>query len=323
MNTTIPFIVPVQDDIQAVEALMRAQADDHHPDLRSALHLLLSAGGKRIRPALTVLIGKMLHADRESLLSLAAAIELLHTATLVHDDLIDNSLLRRGMPTLNSRWSPGATVLTGDFIFAKAANMAAQTNSIPVMKIFSHTLSVIVNGEISQLFSTRCKADRESYYFRIYSKTASLFETSAKAAALISPVDQSIVEQMGQFGYNIGMAFQIIDDILDFVSQEDALGKPVGGDLRQGIITLPAILFAETFPDHPAAQRLLNGECIQEEDRLENLIEEIRRSEAISLSYREAVRFIENGLCQLRNLPECEERFALEELAHYIVRREL
>ena len=119
------------------------------------------------------------------MITLAAAIELLHTATLVHDDLIDGSLLRRGMPTLNSQWSPGATVLTGDFLFACAAKLAADTHSIPVMSLFSTTLTVIVNGEITQLFTSRCRANREDYYQRIYAKTASLFETSAKSAAMI------------------------------------------------------------------------------------------------------------------------------------------
>ncbi len=302
---------------------MRSQADENHPDLRSALNLLLSAGGKRIRPGLTMLAGRMLHAEHERLLSLSAAIELLHTATLVHDDLIDNSLLRRGIPTLNSRWSPGATVLTGDFIFARAANMAAETNSIPVMKIFARTLSTIVNGEITQLFGNRCTVDRESYCFRIYSKTASLFETSAQAAALISPVEEQVVEWMRQYGYNIGMAFQIIDDILDFTSQEDTLGKPVGSDLRQGIITLPAIIYAETYHDDGYAADLLAGRCIPEGDRIEELILKIRTSDAIQKSHAEAVRYVETGLNALRQVPAGPERFALEELANYIVQREL
>jgi len=323
LNTIVSFIVPVQEEIKTVEAIMRSQADGNHPDLRTALNLLLSAGGKRIRPALTILSGRMLGADSERILALAASIELLHTATLVHDDLIDNSLLRRGTPTLNSRWSPGATVLTGDFIFAKAANMAANTNSIAVMKLFAGTLSTIVNGEITQLFADRCKADRKSYDFRIYSKTASLFETSAKAAAIISQVDETTVEAMRVYGYNIGMAFQIIDDILDFTGESATLGKPVGNDLRQGIITLPAIVYAETHADDPIACDLLEGRFLQSDDRLETLIDNIRNSDAIHLSHQEAVRYVETALLSLRQLPENSERFALEDLANYIVQREV
>src|SRR5665648_237005 len=165
---------------------MREQADGQNLDLKAALDHLIDSGGKRIRPNITLLTGKLFNGEMDCLITLSAAIELLHTATLVHDDLIDGSLLRRGIPTLNSQWSPAATVLTGDYLFAKAANLAAQTNSIPVMKLFSNTLGTIVNGEITQLFSSRCNANREHYYRRIYSKTASLFETSCLAAAIIS-----------------------------------------------------------------------------------------------------------------------------------------
>src|SRR5512146_1835864 len=146
LSFNVSFLVPVQEDIHAVESLIRSQAEGRHPDLKAALDLLLSSGGKRIRPTLTLLTGKMLGADWQRLITLSAAIELLHTATLVHDDLIDGSLLRRGMPTLNSQWTPGATVLTGDFLFASAAKLAADTESIPVMRIFAKTLTVIVNG---------------------------------------------------------------------------------------------------------------------------------------------------------------------------------
>jgi geranylgeranyl pyrophosphate synthase len=322
LNATVSFITPVQDDILAIEALMRSQADDNQPDLKAALNLLLEAGGKRIRPALTMLVGHMLGAGQDRLVQIAAAIELLHTATLVHDDLIDGALLRRGMPTLNSHWSPGATVLTGDFIFARAANMAAEADSIAVMKIFARTLSTIVDGEINQLFNNRCKADRENYLKRIYAKTASLFETSAQSAALISTVSPEIVEAMRLYGYNVGMAFQIIDDILDFTGDQSTLGKPVGSDLRSGIITLPAILYAEAHPEDPQAGDLLDGSCIQDTLRLESLIEAVRSSPAIHTSHQEAAQYVEMALVNLRKVQPSPERYALEDLANYIVRRE-
>jgi geranylgeranyl pyrophosphate synthase len=323
LNATVSFLAPVQDDILAIEALMRSQAEGHNPDLQAAFNLLLSAGGKRIRPAVTMLAGRMLGSDHARLIKLSAAIEMLHTATLVHDDLIDGSLLRRGMPTLNSRWSPGATVLTGDFVFARAANMAAETDSIPVMKLYAHTLTVIVEGEINQLFSSRCKADRDGYLKRIYSKTASLFETAAQSAALISPTaSQEVIDAMRLYGYHIGMAFQIVDDILDFTSDASALGKPVGSDLRSGIITLPAILYAESHPDDPCAQDLIAGNCIQDFDRQDALIRAIRASTAIQESHREAERYVAIALDNLRKTPVQAERDTLEDLANYIVRRE-
>lgn len=320
MNTTVSFIVPVQEELRAVETLMRSQADGYHADLVAALDLLINAGGKRIRPALTILTGKMLGARLDKLISLAAAIELLHTATLVHDDLIDSSLLRRGMPTLNSKWSPGATVLTGDFMFARAAKLAADTDSVPVMKLFSNTLTTIVNGEIAQLLGNRCMADRESYLKRIYAKTASLFETSACSAALVGEVDEKITDAMRRFGYEIGMAFQIVDDILDYTGDQEKVGKPVGSDLRQGIITLPALLYAENHPYDPLSVALQEGKCL-DDNQISCLIDLIRKSDAIQRSHEMAVVYVENGLSSLRKIPSAAERYALEELAGYIVER--
>lgn len=323
MSLSVSFLTPVQEDIHAVENLMRSQAEGRHPDLGAALDLLLSSGGKRIRPTLTLLTGKMLGADWQRLITLSAAIELLHTATLVHDDLIDGSLLRRGMPTLNSQWSPGATVLTGDFLFASAAKLASDTNSIQVMSLFARTLTVIVNGEITQLFTGRCQLNKEDYFQRIYAKTASLFETSAATAAMISDVSADVVETLRHFGYEIGMAFQIIDDILDFTGEPGTLGKPVGSDLRQGLVTLPTIYYTEGHPDDPAVKSLKEGHCINSDSQLNQLIESIRTSQAINQAHQEAFHFVERGLNNLRTLPNCDERQLLEDLANYIVNREL
>lgn len=299
---------------------MREQAADYHPDLAAAMDLIISAGGKRIRPAMTFLIGKMLHAPSDLLLSLATAIEMLHTGTLVHDDLIDGALLRRGMPTLNSKWTPGATVLTGDFVLARAAKLAAETESLPVIKLFAHTLTVIVNGEIDQLLGSRCLADRGKYLKRIYAKTASVFETSAQSAAIIAGADDETVEAMRLYGYEIGIAFQIIDDLLDFTAEQTTMGKPVGSDLHQGIITLPTLFYVETHPDDPLARMLVSGKCLNE-SQVERLIDSIRKSDAIRRSHQEAVEYVERGLVNLCSLPASQERFALEELANYIVER--
>jgi geranylgeranyl pyrophosphate synthase len=198
--STVTFFTPVQEDIQEVEARMRMQADDAHPELRAALAHLLSAGGKRIRPTLVLLAGKMLGAPRDKLITLASAVELLHTATLVHDDLIDGSLLRRGNPTLNSQWSPAATVLTGDFVFARAAKLAAETDHLPLMKLFADTLATIVNGELTQLFASKGSVNRENYYQRIYAKTASLIKMCSQSAAMIAPVEEGVIEAMQQYG---------------------------------------------------------------------------------------------------------------------------
>lgn len=302
---------------------MRQQAQTYHPDVQAALEHLILSGGKRVRPAVTLLTGQMLGADPQRLITLASAIELLHTATLVHDDLIDGALLRRGNPTLNAHWSAGATILTGDFIFARAAELAAATESVAVMKLFSRTLTVIVNGEITQLFTSHCLANRKAYYERIYAKTASLFETSSTAAAMISPVGPEITEMVRKYGYQIGMAFQIIDDILDFTATEATLGKPIGSDLRQGIVTLPAIYYAEGHPADASAQKLIDGTCIEDEKVLSDLIHSIRDSEAIRQAHTEARRFVDEGITALEQLPPSPEHDALVEMAKYFVDREI
>lgn len=301
---------------------MLAQADKHHPDLGNALEHLLSSGGKRIRPAVALLTGGMLGADIERLLILGAAIELLHTATLVHDDLIDGALLRRGISTLNAQWSPAATVLTGDFIFAQAAKLAAETNSVPVMRLFAETLATIVNGEITQLFTSRGMASKDDYLRRIYAKTASMFELATAAAALLSPTDMVSVAQVRNFGYDIGMAFQIVDDILDFTGEQSTIGKPVGSDLRQGLFTLPALLYFEANPDDPDVVWIQAGN-ISSESRLDRLVNSIRSSGAIDQSLDEARRFVDCSLEILSSFPECEEKLALIELSNYIVNRSI
>jgi geranylgeranyl pyrophosphate synthase len=302
---------------------MRAQADEHHPELRAALHHLLAAGGKRIRPTLGLLAGKMLGAAPDKLVTLAAAVELLHTATLVHDDLIDGALLRRGNPTLNARWTPAATVLTGDFIFARAAKLAAETDCLPLMRLFAETLAIIVNGELTQLFSGRGVASRENYEQRIYAKTASLFEMTARAAAMISPVDEAVVETMRNYGYQVGMAFQIVDDILDFNGQQIEVGKPVGSDLLQGLITLPTLYYLEDHTADPDVQALLDGRANEDRRILLRLVQSIHASDAIARSMREAEKYVNAARRALTDMPPGIERQALEGLARYIVDRRI
>jgi geranylgeranyl pyrophosphate synthase len=320
--TLVNFLTPVQDQIQRVEALMRSQADDRHPDLDAALQHLLSSGGKRVRPAVALLTGGMLGGDEQRLVTLAAAIELLHTATLVHDDLIDGAFLRRGIATLNSQWSPAATVLTGDFIFARAAKLAAETDSVAVMRLFAETLAIIVNGEITQMFTSRGLANRENYDKRIYAKTASMFELATAAAAMLSPVEGEVVENVRCFGYSIGMAFQIVDDILDFTGEQATIGKPVASDLRQGLITLPALHYLDAFPDDPDMAAVLGGNHVNEAV-FDRLVASIRQSGAIQRALGDAQSYIEQALELLCRFPHNIQRNGLEDLSRYLVSRQL
>lgn len=321
MSSSIPTLPAIQNGIDAVEKLMLSQAENYHPDLSKVLSLLLSSGGKRIRPRIILLIGSMFNAPKENLIRLAASIELLHTATLVHDDLIDEALFRRGVPTLNSKWSPAATVLTGDFVFASAAHLASLTNSIEVMSLFSKTLQTIVNGEVNQLFSSRCNRSKDDYYRRIYAKTASLFETSTHTAGIISQVSNQQVELLRKFGYEIGMAFQIIDDILDYRGEQSIIGKPVGGDLQQGLFTLPFFYYTEMNEGDSEIENLLNGNCPFDEETVQKIVTKISSSKAIDKSYNEAVQFCERAELCLRQLPQSPECNELSQITSYIVER--
>ena len=318
----VSFFTPVQKGLQEVENLLRSQSYGAHPDLGVALEHLLSSGGKRIRPTLGLLMGQMLGAPHDSLITLAAAVELLHTATLVHDDLIDGAMLRRGNPTLNASWSPPATVLTGDFIFARAAKLAADTNHLGLMKLFAETLAIIVNGELTQLFSARGLTSRENYYKRIYAKTASLIEMTTRTAAMISPADEKMIESMRLYGYNLGMAFQIVDDVLDFNGEQAEVGKPVGSDLLQGLVTLPAIYYAEAHPDDPDVICLTSG-CYNEHERMERLVQAVRISSGVKKSLEEAQEYVNKALQSLAGSPEGAEHQALEDLARYTVTRKI
>lgn len=318
----ITFLSPVTEEIKLVEERMREQADTAHPDLRAALEHLMKAGGKRIRPTLGLLVGNMLGAPLEKLVTLGAAVELLHTATLVHDDLIDGSLLRRGMPTLNARWSPPATVLTGDFLFARAAKLAAQTDDLRLMNLFADTLAIIVNGELTQMFSARGIIHRDNYYKRIYAKTASLFQMTAHAAAIVSPAHEETINYMREFGYQLGMAFQIVDDILDYSSDSTSIGKPIASDLHNGLVTLPGIYYAEANPTDPDILSLANGGWTNHEN-MTRLVENIRASDATRKAMQEAENYIDRAIACLENIQPCAERDALENLAKYIIDRKV
>lgn len=321
METQYSFSLFTHERILEIEELISRQADGYHPDIKSALNILLSAGGKRMRPILTLLVGDMLGADQKRLLTMAASIELLHTATLVHDDLIDGSILRRGTPTLNSKWSPGATVLTGDFLFSRAAMLAAETNSLAAMKIFAATLSQIVNGEINQLLSRQVSFSRDDYFQRIEAKTASLFRTSTCTAAIISESDQKTINEMSNFGYNIGMAFQILDDILDLTGDQEKLGKPIGSDLRQGLITLPTILFLENYPDDEHSQLLKNGNLLNSSEKIDTFIRKLQKANTIKQSFHIAQEYVDKSISYLVGYKKSPQHDALLDLAKYIVDR--
>ncbi len=311
---------PIQEQLAAVETRLRQVPLDHHDILGATTEHLFSAGGKRIRPAISLLAAGIFNADYDCSISLASGVEMLHTATLVHDDLIDGSLLRRGIPTLNADWSPDLTVLVGDYLFARAANLVAETDNVRIMDHFAKTLMVILNGEIAQRFS-RWKLDRQEYEQRIYAKTGALFVLATRAAAILGAAEKQSQAALVEYGHSTGMAFQIVDDVLDFIGSPEKMGKPNGSDLRQGLVTLPVIYYAEAHPRDPDLVVMLEGNE-GHNDAIPRLIAAVRESDAIDDALHEARQLVEQGQHALEKLPDSIYTQALASIANSIVERD-
>jgi geranylgeranyl pyrophosphate synthase len=306
--------------LEQVEALLASQVDGSRSPLEAALAQLIAAGGKRIRPRLALLTGGLLAADPAPLSNLAAAIEMLHTATLVHDDLVDGASLRRGVETLNVQVSAAASVLVGDFAFTRAARLVLGTGSLAAVDMFTEVMATIVSGELTQLARPHGISNREEYFDWIGAKTAALFELSTGAPALLSQSGAEVAPPARRFGYAIGMAFQVMDDVLDFTSDAAHLGKPSGQDLRQGILTLPALIYLEAHPDNPSLGRLINRQRLSEADHAQ-LVDSIRQGDSIQRTVEVADGFVNDGLSALTQLPDGPERFELEKIARSVVDR--
>jgi len=316
----LSFLDLIRDDLERVENLLRERSPGQHEAIGVAVDHLVDGGGKRIRPALVLLSAHLCGADVDKAIFAASAVELLHTATLIHDDLIDGSLMRRGTQTLNAHWSSGATVLTGDYVFAHAAHLASRSGSTLLMQCFSETLMTICNGEVRQMFDGgRCRTSREEYEQRIHAKTASLISMSAQAGAILAQVEKEKRDALKIYGEQLGLAFQIVDDVLDFVADEAELGKPVGSDLRQGLVTLPALLFLEDNIAHPAVRRAFNGN--PSEDTVQEAIQSIAGSPAIERALETARGHADRAKATLGVFPDSSYHAALLALADFTIRR--
>lgn len=306
----------VREDMKTVEVRMREFPVPPARLIAETLDRLLAAGGKRLRPTLSLLFGRMLRVPDDPLIHFSASLEMLHTATLVHDDLVDGSPVRRGVSTVNSSFPAEMAVLVGDFLFACAARLAAAAGSLSVMQKFSNTLAVIVDGEVRQIAKTDSAATLAEYEHQIQSKTAALFEVSCAGPALLAK-DALAAERAAEYGRSFGMAFQIADDLMDFTSDSASTGKPVGWDLRQGLLTLPAIFFFHEHPEDPDVTAFQSGK--REPIRLDRLVEKIAGSEAIERSRKRACEYIDRAVASLAPFPMGSHRSALEALARSIV----
>ncbi len=317
MADTQALFAPVAGDLDAVEGALLESAQGQHPMLAEALRYVFDTNGKRLRPAIVLLSGALGDYDLERLVLLAASLEVVHTASLVHDDTIDEALTRRGLTTLNNLWDRHTAIVTGDFLFAKSAELASRMNSVRIMHMLSRTVMDMCAGEMRQYASAHdWNGGIDEYLGRIGAKTASLFAMCSGGAAVATGQSEARIGALQRYGYNIGLAFQIVDDILDFSSDEKTLGKPAGNDLRHGTITLPALLFVRRLePGAPLLQRLQHGEdsefaaeLIRESGTLEEAREYAFKAAAEA---RDSLSIFENGDAQR----------ALLDLAEYVPSR--
>jgi len=316
----LSFPNPIEDDLGKVEALLQEHPPEEHEAISLAVDHLVGGGGKRLRPLLVLLSARLCAAPMDEAVLAAAAAEMLHTATLVHDDLIDGSLIRRGVETLNASWTPAATILTGDYAFARSAYLIASTNNTRLTRRFAETLMVICNGEIRQMFEAQPGRDAVAEYEeRIYAKTASLIALSAEAGAMLAHAQEADEKALRTYGEQIGTAFQIVDDVLDFVAEEETLGKPVGSDLRQGLATLPTLFYLEAKPGPSPVRQVLDG------DRTEGLVDEavqaVLTSPAIEQALTRANQHTDRAKQALAGFANTPYRTALLELAEFTVNR--
>jgi geranylgeranyl pyrophosphate synthase len=309
----------VQEDLSRVEELFESLKQADYGPLGEMLEIILSGGGKLLRPALALLSGRFGRYNLDVLVPLAASVELLHTATLVHDDVIDQASTRRGRPTVNSAFHNSTTVMLGDYLFAHAADQVAKTDNLRVVRLFSDTLMIMAKGEIRQdLTAYDSRQTIRDYLQRIGGKTASLFATACEGGAIVSSQPDEWTEAFRDYGYNFGMAFQVVDDILDFTGDSEAMGKPVGSDLMQGTLTLPSLLLMDQSSKSNPVQKYF---ARPSRERLSEAVQAVLDSGAIQESYEMARDFSRRANESLDVLPDLEDRETLRDLTTFILER--
>jgi len=271
-----------------------------------------------LRPAFALLAGKFHHYSLDNLLPLAVALELIHMASLVHDDVVDASLTRRGRPTVRAQWGNRISIHTGDYLFAKSLILISRYQDPRVARVLSQVSVQMCEGEIQQI-ATAFKPGQgvRDYFYRIKRKTALLISASCRLGAVVAGAPDSVVRALTLYGYYLGMAFQITDDILDMVADESVLGKPVGSDLRQGIITLPVIYAVENSPYREVLVKIISQKDKKEGEVLE-AIELVRASGGIDYAFSVSEKYLQKAKVQLALLPDVGTKKTLGKIADFI-----
>ncbi len=321
MTSATSLFAPVEADLDLLTQNLKQLVGARHPILFAAADHLFQAKGKQVRPAIVLLISRATMLDRDIIprhRRLAEITEMIHTASLVHDDVVDESEMRRGLPTVHSSFGNRIAVLAGDFLFAQSSWYLANLDNLTVVKLLSQVIMDLAEGEIQQglnRFDTDLSI--EDYLEKSYYKTASLIANSSKAAAVLSETSEELTEDAYQYGRHLGLAFQIVDDILDFTGSTESLGKPAASDLKSGNLTAPVLYALE---ENPALVPLLEREFSQDED-LDRALEFIDASGGIERSRQLAQHHSKLAVQHLQNLAPSPARDALEQLADYVLAR--
>ncbi len=311
----------VASDMDKVNALIEERLYSEVSLINQLGHYIINSGGKRLRPALVLLSAGAFSYRGEQHINLAAIIEFIHTACLLHDDVVDASRLRRGMETANQRWGNEASVLVGDFLYSRAFQMMVEAESLAIMSVLAETTNTIAEGEVQQLLNRHDPDTTEDRYLEvIFKKTAKLFEAAARLGAIVSDCDEDTQTAMADYGRHLGIAYQLIDDVLDYSATSDKLGKNIGDDLAEGKPTLPLI---HAMNNCPSSRSDMIRHAI-ESGGLRDLAEikaAIEDTGAIAYTAQLAQEEADHALAAIADLPETEYLAALHDLARFAVQR--
>ncbi len=315
------IFVEIKRELEQLEISLRDVLDSEQQLVSDISFHLLSSAGKRLRPALFFLCAKLKSKNLEKFIPVAVAIELIHSATLVHDDVVDNSNFRRGLPSVNSKWGNQVSVLMGDYLFAKAFAILTKFNSISLINVMSNVVEQMSEGEIQQLYETYTSdVSEEVYLERLRKKTALFISSSCQSGGIVTGASEFEINALISYGYNIGMAFQITDDLLDFLGDETKTGKPVGNDLKHGTITLPVIYMLNESPKGDYFRNKIRERQVDQGLIIE-IIREINNIGALNQTYNLAEDYIKRAVLDLEVFPESIYKKNLEFIAQFILKR--
>ena len=318
--TVLSFYAPIQDELKQVEKGLKGVVHTGMGSTDALINHVVDVQGKRVRPAITLLTARMLGCHDEGPVLMGTAVELLHLATLIHDDTVDNADVRRGRATLSSMQGAEVAVLVGDFLFAASAVKVCDTQNIRVIRRFSETIMDLSSGQLTERFMVNdWQQTRGQYMERIYKKTGSLFATASESGAVLSGADETTIQLMRNFGKNLGTAFQVVDDILDFEGTTAEIGKPVGNDLASGTLTLPALLLVERYPEKNPVVALCKG--IDREENIKRAVDMMHNTGIIDDSYAVAEELRSQANATLDAIPDSGHKQALLELSNFVLAR--